>query len=464
MASPLRPGEVRTQVPGRCPAAPLHLPQPVPHMFHGPLPAPRHPAPQPHQLQAQFPHPHRVVDPAPLVVGTVHRRLHGGRVGRLPGGQPDARQRHPRTAAAGRVARQHRQVRADLGPVQRLLGHRAVREPRRLLQPRRQRVRLRVPPRAHGRRDRRVRVARQRPALLQHQIGARALRRDPGQRPLVQLLLRRPPPAAQQGRQRLHVRGDATPRRAGGVRCDRKRRRPARSPAGTAGPARAARTAPARCPRRRADRGTASSRPPGAAAARPGTSARAAPCTARSRGWCGPAPGAAAAVCGPGAAPRHVHGQRAGRRGRRAQPGQHRLRLQRVGQLHDVRGVRAGQHRRGHRREHREHGRGVHQPSPAQRRRRQQQHGPGHGPSPVDHLPQHRNRCGRKRGVTAVNVPLRGVRPPRPGRAAPRTRWCRPPDAPGSAAASGPVRSAPERPGPSAAGRRPRPPAPPPPP
>jgi hypothetical protein len=55
------------------------------------------------------------------------------------------------------------------------------------------------------------------------------------------------------------------------------------------------------------------------------------------------------------------HGQRAGGGGGGPQPGEHRLRLQRVGEFDNVGGLRAGQHGRGDGREDREHGRRVHQ-------------------------------------------------------------------------------------------------------
>ncbi len=75
---------------------------------------------------------------------------------------------------------------------------------------------------------------------------------------------------------------------------------------------------------------------------------------------------------------RHEHGQRSGRRRRRAQPGQDGLRLQRVGQFDDVGRLGPRQHRRGDGREHREHGGRVHQTPPAHRRGREEQHGSGH--------------------------------------------------------------------------------------
>ncbi|WP_245873862.1 hypothetical protein [Streptomyces phaeoluteigriseus] len=57
------------------------------------------------------------------------------------------------------------------------------------------------------------------------------------------------------------------------------------------------------------------------------------------------------------------HGQRSGRRRRGPQPGQHGLRLQRIGEFDDVRRVGAGQDGGRHGREHGEHGRRVHQAS-----------------------------------------------------------------------------------------------------
>ncbi|WP_404830818.1 hypothetical protein [Streptomyces albidocamelliae] len=61
-----------------------------------------------------------------------------------------------------------------------------------------------------------------------------------------------------------------------------------------------------------------------------------------------------------------VHGERAGGGRGGPQPGEHGLRLQRVGEFHHVGGVGARQHRRGDGGQHRQHGGRVHQPAPAQ--------------------------------------------------------------------------------------------------
>ncbi len=60
-------------------------------------------------------------------------------------------------------------------------------------------------------------------------------------------------------------------------------------------------------------------------------------------------------------------GERRGRGGGGPQPGQHGLRFQRVGQLDHIGGLRAGQHRRGDRREDGEHGGRVHEAPLARR-------------------------------------------------------------------------------------------------
>lgn len=70
---------------------------------------------------------------------------------------------------------------------------------------------------------------------------------------------------------------------------------------------------------------------------------------------------------------RQVDRQRPRRHRRGAKPGQHGLRVQRVGQFHDRRRLCAGQRAGRYRRQRGQHRRRVHRPSASRRRRRQQQ-------------------------------------------------------------------------------------------
>ncbi len=249
-----------------------------------------------------------------------------------------------------------------------------------------ERVGVRVPPGPHGGGDDRVRVTRLRPRRGQHQFRAgrratarataRGIGRGAGQRLLVQLVRRRPVPAAQDRRDGPHVRR-CRHRPSGGRRRDA-------TVNGVVAPA-VQRAGPQPLPGLLVGVQVEQQR---GRAARPQPQLLA-----------DPVPGQGGVADGR----RCRTGQRQVRqtlapvqlelagdvdgewsRGRRggAQPGEDGLRLQRVGELDDVRGVGAGEHGGRHGREHGKHGGGVHQAPPAHGRRREQQHGSGHVPSP----------------------------------------------------------------------------------